>query len=121
MQSLVWRGSNFLMSSMLKITIPVPDALGDPMHVPPPVTELQPRFVRAATIQVRWGMPRKTFKTLLATGALKPRIQQGSLTLFAIEDVISLERNGWHGNDKLPPSENYPLKGDRAPETTTKK
>lgn len=106
---------------MRKLTIPVPDALGDPIHVSPPVTELQPMFVRAATIQGRWGMPRKTFKTLLAAGVLKPRIQQDRVVLFALEDVIRLERDGWNGNDKLPPSENFPLRGDRAPDTTAKK
>lgn len=106
---------------MREITIPVPDALGDPMHVSPPVTELQPQFVRAATIQGRWGMGRKTFKTLLSTGVLKPRIQQDKVVLFALEDVIRLERDGWNSNDKLPPSENYPLRGDSAPDTATKK
>lgn len=106
---------------MRKITISVPDALGDSMFVPLPVTELQPRFIRAATILKRWGMGRKTFTTLLATGALKPRIQQDKVVLFALEDVIRLERDGWNGNAGLPPSENYPLRGDRAPDTNAQK
>ena len=99
---------------MRKITIPMPDFLGDFMYEPPPVTELQPYFVRAATIMGRWGMGYKEFKTLLSIGALKPRISQGTLVLFALVDVIRLEREGWAGGPDLPPSEYYPVTGDNA-------
>lgn len=106
---------------MAKLSISVADFLGDNLSGPKPITELQPRLVRGSVVKQRWGVGDKAFKTLVRQGILTPKIEGVGVVLFDTLDVLRVERDGWHGGGDLPPSENYPLTGDRAPERKTKK
>lgn len=105
---------------MAKLTIPVPDFLGDNLSDPKPITELQPRLVRGSVIKRRWGVGDKAFNSLVRHGVLTPKIKAESVVLFDSMDVLRVESDGWNGGVGLPPSENYPLTGDRSPERKTK-
>ena len=106
---------------MAKLSISVPDFLGDNLSDPMPITELQPRLVRGSVVKQRWGVGDKAFKTLVRLGILTPKIEGVGVVLFDTLDVLRVERDGWNGTSEIAPSENWPLTGDRAPEPTPKK